>query len=556
MRILLLLLVCLCSPLAECANDAFPLSRRGGLSGNIWTNTGIPGGWPARTTIFAQYSNAVTLSALNTGLANCPSNQVVQLEAGKFDLGGTIVIATDGVTLRGTTNSSGYPTTIITNADIKIGSGSWPSANWNNATPIGVSSGYTEGSTSITLASSANADFAVGDCFMLDQTDDGTLVKTSSLTFAHRPSRSYSQTLRCISKSGSVIGFEPPLLGTYWSAGQTPQAFGWSSYVGRTFNLSGVEDIKHDEPGAVSYSIQLGRCHGCWAKNIVATQWGNAGGATACLMVYSTHCAVFDGIFHDHSAVANSSYALYGWQITACKVENNIITNCPLACPMINWIGCSFSYNLRLGPFPYSDAAWLPEDFFSHGGHTHHTIWEGNWSDGVWYMDAIFGGNNSDLAIVRSRQIGWFSGKTGNTVPIQLEQDMDNMTIIGNTLGQEGYHTSYETTAHLKIYAIDGTDTGTIRTNNYNTVDDGIRSTEVMSADTMRDSYVYESKPSWWGDRQWPPFPAAALTTNTLYYTNFPAGYRSKYGQWPPAAAGGGADPGQLKITSRVKLKR
>src|SRR5256885_12970969 len=59
-------------------------------------------------------------------------------------------------------------------------------------------------STSITLASSPNSDFAVGDVFMIDQLYDGTKVKNSSVTFAHRPNRAYCVIVQCRSEERRV----------------------------------------------------------------------------------------------------------------------------------------------------------------------------------------------------------------------------------------------------------------------------------------------------------------------------------------------------------------
>jgi PKD repeat protein len=51
-------------------------------------------------------------------------------------------------------------------------------------------------------------------------------------------------------------------------------------------------------------------------------------------------------------------------------------------------------------------------------------------------------------------------------------------------------------------------------------------------------SLLYRHKPSWFGDRPWPPFdPAygALIASNLMAHTNIPAGYRFVYGVDPPA---------------------
>jgi len=210
-----------------------------------WYQAGVPGGIPTVTTIYTTFSPGASAAQINTALNSCPSNSVVFLNAGTYDLGGSeITIKTDGVVLRGATTAAGFPATILNNTDIRMARCQWPSAGgWSNVKPIGVASGLTEGSTSMTLASSPNTDFKVGDVFMIDQADDGTSVKTSSVTWAHRPSRSYCVVAQCTSISGNTIGFQPPLVGEYWNLSKSPQAFGWSSLYGATLKRAGLENV-------------------------------------------------------------------------------------------------------------------------------------------------------------------------------------------------------------------------------------------------------------------------------------------------------------------------
>src|SRR5438132_11014855 len=67
-----------------------------------WTNVGIPGGIPNRTTICATLNPGATASQINSAIASCPSGQVLFLNAGTYNLSSGITFANkSNVTLRG-----------------------------------------------------------------------------------------------------------------------------------------------------------------------------------------------------------------------------------------------------------------------------------------------------------------------------------------------------------------------------------------------------------------------------------------------------------------------
>src|SRR5207249_6587087 len=67
-----------------------------------WSNAGIPGGIPNRTSICATLSPGATSSQINNAIASCPAGQVVFLNAGTYNIAGGINFAGhSNVTLRG-----------------------------------------------------------------------------------------------------------------------------------------------------------------------------------------------------------------------------------------------------------------------------------------------------------------------------------------------------------------------------------------------------------------------------------------------------------------------
>jgi len=513
------------------AADVFPVSRRGGLVNTLWTSAGVTGGRPTVTTINATFSPGITLSQLNAAIAACPSNQVIKLNPGTYNFsGGMINLTRNGVVLRGATNSAGQPTTHLVNVVLQM-SPFWfpsgPSGGWPQKTTRSVTGGLTEGSTSITLSSTPNSDFVVGDVFLLDQTDDGVLVKTDTQSDSYlRSGRSYCQALQITGISGNTVSFRPPLLGSYWSTGRSPEAVAWSSVLGRSAVKIGLEDMDIIKgSGNAIYTIRMGPAVDCWVRNVVV----DVNTSASIRMSFAVNCEIVHSTFHDTSGTGSGTYATLPAVVTSCKVEDNIFTNLSLAMPCISAVGSSFSYNYGVGPYPYTQQSWFAEYMFPHGGHTHHTIWEGNWLDGPIYFDVVFGNNNSDNGIVRNRIKGWAPTKTANCQPITLENDMDNTTIIGNLLGENSFHSTYS-----QMYDIHTSCAGTLIKHNYNTVNDGVNAAEALGADTVRDSYCYNSRPDWFGDRPWPPFNPSTFAQAAA--TSIPAGYRSIMGSDPPVA--------------------
>src|SRR5207249_9101850 len=67
-----------------------------------WSQAGIPGGIPTRTTICATLNPGATAAQINSAIASCPAGQVVFLTAGTYNISGGITFnGQSNVTLRG-----------------------------------------------------------------------------------------------------------------------------------------------------------------------------------------------------------------------------------------------------------------------------------------------------------------------------------------------------------------------------------------------------------------------------------------------------------------------
>ena len=519
-----------------------------------WSYAGVRGGIPERTTIYTTLNPGATASQIQTAINNCPSGQVVMLNAGTYSLSSGFKVSKDGVTLRGATNSAGEPTTIM---EFSSGAGGWglidfsktgyPANNWGSVSTANVSSGLTRGSSSVTLASSPSG-LQVGQILVFDQTEDGTLVNVSGSVEGGgiwgRNGRYYMQMVRVTAISGSTVTFEPPIYGSYWNSSQSPQAYWFGSGLSQIVSMSGIENIKVNRVsgGGGTYNLHLGPAINCWVKNVWSTQAASGHVRTG----WALFCEIRDCYFTKHDSVASATYSAYITFSSSTKLENNMMYETPCALGLIASSGCVISYNFATN-FPYTQSNWLPECMMTHGGHVYFNLFEGNYVPSFW--SDFTHGNASYNVFARNRVTGWESGKTGSTRPINLQENQNSYTEIGNLLGTAGYHTSYDSTGDKSIYNVDSGSAATIiRKGNWNTANNAVPSSESLGSDTVSTSYLYSSKPAWFGNRPWPPFntssPSAAVATN------LPAGYRYYYNSVPPSGGGGGGTANQPPTAS------
>ena len=80
-----------------------------------WSDSGVPGGIPYRTNIYTNIPAGSSLFYIQNALNTCPSNRVVQLASGGYNIGGLLIMK-NGVTLRG----AGPESTFLTNCDVTL----------------------------------------------------------------------------------------------------------------------------------------------------------------------------------------------------------------------------------------------------------------------------------------------------------------------------------------------------------------------------------------------------------------------------------------------------
>lgn len=556
MKTALLLLIALA--VAAFADDVIPTA-----SLIDWSQSGVPGGIPARTTISASLTSSASSANIQSALDACPSNQVVLLGAGSYTLTTWLQCRVDGVTLRGATNQYGVPTTVLNFSSSSGGFGlidfmktGYPENNWaSRINSTNISSGYTKGSTQVTLAG-ALANLVVGEmvCFDLLSDDDtiwdnGTEGGNSMGRPGTSPARTYKQYVKVTAINGSIINFTPPLSGSNWVSGLDPECWRFINGKDDVVFMSGLENVYVNRVagGDGTHNIHFGPAYGFWAKNVWTTNCNDSGIRCA----YSSRGDIRDCWVTTFDDNGSAAYGIWPFHCSGVTIENNIMINTPCAIGLITVDSSEINFNFATN-FPYSSATWLPECIMvGHGGHCYGILVEGNCLPTFW-ADHIHG-NSGRNVVVHNRFTGWESGKTASTRPINIEEQVDYLAVAGNILGYAGYHTAYINNP-LGIYNVDAdADATLVRKLNYNTVDGGIHSSspDETTSSTLSNTYTRyasSSLPEHWGDRPTlPAFDQANPTRALLPYggTNLPATYRFLDADhaWPPAAAQGGDIP-------------
>lgn len=529
---------------------------------------GVPGGIPYRTNIYTNLTSSVSLSALNAAIANCPSNQVVKLGAGTYTFNGQVVIENNGVTLRGEgtntilkgTGSGGYA------GFVHIGTGL---ADPNVTPPDNIVSwtaGYTRGTSNITVSSAAG--MTVGMMLTLDQLfdlpngvnpygsdDGGAKCDHCGRVEGSRPK---AQIVTVTNISGTSIGISPALYIDF-NESSTPEAW----WLDEPTRMSGIEDLSiTNAAGDAGYWLNVGyyNASGCWASNV-----------SSYMAIQNHHRAYYAQNIeirgcYSYGTVneASQSYGITWQWVTGGLAEDNIFDHVtsPLSHGSLN-TGNVQAYNYATN-LSYYNENWLIEGYSFHASHANMNLGEGNWQPNLW-LDFLHG-SASHIVHLRNRILGYDGGEeTLSTYPVSIQCTNRYHTFVGNIVGWPGYHTSYENAYgtnqeptvcwNVGYWSTDETyptryDTATyttlLRKANWDSAENGIRSTESVGSTNVPTSLLHSTKPSWFGFLTWPPFDPANGSSNNP--TNIPAGYRYFFGTNPPA--GGVSAPRKLRVVN------
>jgi hypothetical protein len=572
-----LVLVVLVS-IAQSVFCQIPANRLANWQGNV----GVEGGIPTRTRIFQTLNPGATVAQINAAIANCPTEQVVFLSAGTYNLTGTINLTKSNVTLRGA-GATQTRLVFIDEPDSSInmsGSGMYnpfPITNWT--------AGYAQGTTQLTVASTAG--FSVGNLVALDQQNDSNYIglgQEGATGLGNDPSRGHLQMqlteITAINRDRVTIN--PGVFMRNWSATFSPRMMVYSQ---TKLQNTGIEDMHMEGPirgvhndgtpcgepcnpsicetacANTGYKVLLmAYAQNCWLKNVdmARGEWAEVE------VDESKRIEIRDSYFHEGvSAGQSRRYSVLLVLTTQLLVENNIFHGSATigVSPMLVGNGTSGSvvgYNLFEHVQTLNNGNWMGYTVANHNAHPHFNLYEGNITPQI-AADYIHG-SSSDITVFRNvvRGRDWIDAPSppattspqdnSNAIHVQMYNRYFN--IVGNILGTPGWNDHYEQYGQpvtqwfeKGIYRLgykavyDQTSDALvpstmIRHGNWDNVTNAIVWGSDITTHSLPNSYYLAGKPSWFGNLAWPPFSAANPTATQT--KRIPAGYRFVNGVNPP----------------------
>lgn len=517
-----------------------------------WSSAGVTGGIPNRTTICATLSPGASAAQINSAIASCPSDQVVYLNAGTYNLSSGIDFSGhSNVTLRGAGSDktflvfTGDASCNGLGADVCIaGSNSWQGGPNNTANWTG---GYSKGTTQITLSNTNNL-HPGSSIIVLDQLDDSSdtggvfvcstqgVCSTEGSGGSGRSNRAQQQIVTVTAVSGSTVTISPGLYMPNWRASQSPGAW-WANQI---TSGDGIEDVSLDHSGSNDTTgIGFTNASNSWVKDVRSLTPNR----NHVWLYIAAHITVESSYFYGTANAANESYGVEAYQSSDCLIENNIFQHItsPLV-PAGTDSGTVYGYNYTIDDYRASSGNWMMAGYQPHTAGGNMSLFEGNFVNGV-EIDDIHG-TTDFLTFFRNRLLGQESGKTNNTMALDIEAYNRFVNVVGNVLGYPGYHKQYQDLSPngsgcpTSIYTLGwsgqcGGTAGSVpddplvlstlfRWGNYDTVTGAVRwdSTEVPSGlslyanpvpstQSLPASFYLSSQPSWWST-PWgtPPWPA------------------------------------------------
>jgi hypothetical protein len=530
----------------ESGDDIIPATNR-----IDWLNTtGVEGGINYRSVVYTNLAEEhVTREGINTAIVNCPSNQVVMLPAGTFQITNGFDLLKDGVTVRGAGRA-------LTDLQLRTNGIALGNAGYSRVN-ININSGSTKDSTSIVLAS-APSDLTVGSVACITELNNTNYVHpwgyeddmTAPLlcSYCDEPEepnggRVRGQLVRVTDISGTTVTFTPALFSTY---DNTPRLSFPAALS--TFNVvvrSGIEDMTISTP-ETSNGIWFQGARDCWVSNVVFQI--RYGSQMAVKGYFALRCTVercdFIGLNDQADAMLMQIHTT-GW-----RIQNNWGREIAQFFTQVGrGGGHAFVYNYLHSVTNQTTA--LISDTTGHGAHPQFTLVEGNKLVKL-QTDSIHG-SASSWTLFRN----WFRGEipdytTFGHSAISIDSWNYHMNIVGNVLGhptvsgwvyEEVSPTDSGDNIALYAWEYSGYNEYVTGTNsqetalvhgNYDYVNDDVVWDADISNHTIPSSMIFTNGwPAWFGSTALVK-PAIGPDCTGFHTNEIPAEYRFRTGNNPP----------------------
>jgi hypothetical protein len=523
-----------------------------------WSQAGVVGGVPTRTTVCATLNPGATAAQINAAIAACPSGQVVSLTAGTYALSDDGVVMKSGVTLRG----AGADKTLLvfsttnycSNLSAAIcfsGTNDW--SGGANTQPGGANAAdwtgsYAQGATQITLSNPGSSGITPGQYIYLDQANDTVpgadffvcdeTAASCSLEGGNGGRvidgvlRSQIQIVKVTAVAGSTYTITPGLYSPNWRASQSPGAW-WAT---TPIVNAGIEDLSVDATSSGGQmNVALYNAMNDWVRGVRLVRTCTCQRDLVQLNM-AAHCSVSDSYFYGTEG-QSVNYGVEAYGASDDLVENDIFQH--VVAPMVIQpsLGSVYAYNYAIND-TYADSQgihWMQGEFIQHDAGVEFQLYEGNIGPG--FGSDVFHGNDLMDTLFRNYFLGTDPGRPDDTTAIALESYVRYLNIVGNVLGTPGTTTSYQVTAGPgadgTVFNLGGGNTeGAVtvapdpmvlstlmRWGNYDTASAAARfeASEVPSGLTpfgnalpktqaLPASFFLAAKPAWWPSKTaWPP---------------------------------------------------
>jgi hypothetical protein len=513
-----------------------------------------------RTKYGATLGTSSTAAQINAALAAAGPDQYVELAAGVFNVGANINFTTARKTLRGQIDANGNPATTLRFSSpsyhVYMRTTVWDFGSSSSFTNINVSSGATRGSTTLVLSGTPTG-LTAGRLMWISAPKNAPTIDGGGWTNMFG-TKTFTQVVKVTAVNGTSVTFTPAINAEYIS-GLAVQVHYRSA--ASQLDYCGIENCVLECGTSVyfnDYILEMVGVNQCWVKNCSLLRLGGSASLRAMIYIYGSYNAEVN-----HCILAgcddNGSSAMYCMSSLNCSgllIVNNEFTDVANTYPILLTSGSVFAYNYcHDNGYGLFQSQWV----FHHGSHNHFNLFEGNWIAGQHANDETATGNQShsrNSLFVRERIVGKDTGSTTNLNCLLCFTHHDNVTAAACVLGTPGVHGysggNGRNTGEGQGYCFnfDTTSAATlVKLGNYNTANGGIPSAEItaMNGNTVAASYLYASKPSWFGDRPWP-----WCDPNNFAQSNnpesLPAGYRAINGRDPAPAGGVPSPPSNLRI--------
>jgi chitodextrinase len=530
-----------------------PADRMVSWAGNAGVSNGIPD-----SRLMTIYTNLPPGGDVARALGSCPSDQVVQLLDGTYNINSVVDFQSmgSGKVLRG--NGPGK-TMIQMNDGYFYIRGQSPYPNIRSNVSVNITKG-----TNTVYFSALPSWAKVGHIYWISQLDDpaycsiigydpGPVNNHPPIWYACGEDRSMSQLNRCIATTPTSMTFENPMFWNYSTALNAQVEKGFyddTSLPRRRIGFEGFTITGNYTDTSADF-FRFESADSCWISNVVMNNMPGRNGIHFDFSYRITidHCYI--GYSHAYSAGQGYGAGLYNGT-TGVLIQNSIFDHLH--------IGVDFSFSAAGNVVAYnyfqqgfSDSGQSPA-IASHGCHNWMNLYEGNYAVEKMTGDVTHG-SGSHATVFRNRING--HGASNGRTPIILQHYNRYANVVGNILGEFGSTTAYvsgysgwplgcSASQVVMEFGCPGASepgdsksaiSALLALNTVFTNSAGALVTEGFSMADLTDSYYLSGKPSWFGDRPFPPFDPTKASSAAA--TNLPAGFRYVFGVDPPV---GGPD--------------